>query len=89
VGPRAVLDTVVRGKIPNPHQESNPRTPIVQPIRNQNCIHEEIKSRLNMGNAWYHSVQSLSSYLPSKIFKIKIYKTIILFCMGVKLGLSY
>jgi hypothetical protein len=24
----------------------------------QNCIHEEIKSRLNLGNACYHSVQS-------------------------------
>jgi hypothetical protein len=32
VGPRAVLDAVVRRKIPSPHQESNPRTPIVQPL---------------------------------------------------------
>jgi hypothetical protein len=32
VGPRAVLDTVVKRKIPNPRQESNPRTPIVQPV---------------------------------------------------------
>jgi hypothetical protein len=31
-GPRAVLDTVVKIKIPSPHRESNPRTPIVQPI---------------------------------------------------------
>jgi hypothetical protein len=29
VGPRAVLDTVVKRKIPSPRQESNPRTPIV------------------------------------------------------------
>jgi len=29
---RAVLDTVVKRKIPSPHQESNPRTLIVQPI---------------------------------------------------------
>jgi hypothetical protein len=28
VGPRAVLDAVVK-KISNPHQESNPRSPIV------------------------------------------------------------
>jgi hypothetical protein len=27
----------------------------------QKCIHEEIKSRLNSGNACYHSVQSLLS----------------------------
>jgi hypothetical protein len=32
VGPRAVLDTVVKRKIPSPRQESNPRTPIVQPL---------------------------------------------------------
>jgi hypothetical protein len=32
VGPRAVLDAVVKRKIPSPHQESNPRTPIVQPV---------------------------------------------------------
>jgi hypothetical protein len=27
-------------------------------ITDQNCMHEEIKSRLNSGNACYHSVQS-------------------------------
>jgi hypothetical protein len=32
VGPRAVLDAVVKRKIPSPCRESNPRTPIVQPI---------------------------------------------------------
>jgi hypothetical protein len=32
VGPRAVLDAVVKRKIPIPLRESNPRTPIVQPI---------------------------------------------------------
>jgi hypothetical protein len=30
-------------------------------ITDQNCMHEEIKSRLNSGNACYHSVQSLLS----------------------------
>ena len=56
----------------------------------QNCIREEIKSRLRSGNACYHSVQNLlsSSRLLSKKLKIKIYSTIILpvVCMGVKLG---
>jgi hypothetical protein len=28
-------------------------------LTDQNCIHEEIKSRLNSGNACYYSVQSL------------------------------
>jgi hypothetical protein len=32
MGPSAVLDVVVKKKIPSPHQGSNPRTPIVQPI---------------------------------------------------------
>jgi hypothetical protein len=32
VDPRAVLDTVVKRKIPSPHHESNPRTLIVQPV---------------------------------------------------------
>jgi hypothetical protein len=32
VGPRAVLDALVKRKIPSPRQESNPRTPIVQPV---------------------------------------------------------
>jgi hypothetical protein len=48
-------------------------------LTDKNCIHEEIKSRLNSGNACYHSVQSLlSSRLMSRNVNIKIYKTIIL-----------
>jgi hypothetical protein len=30
-------------------------------LTNQNCINKEIKSKLNLGNACYHSVQSLVS----------------------------
>jgi hypothetical protein len=48
-------------------------------LTDQNCIHEEIKSRLNSRNACYHSVHSLlSSRLLSGNVKVKIYKTIIL-----------
>jgi hypothetical protein len=32
VGPRTVLDAVLKRKIPSPRRESNPRTPIVQPV---------------------------------------------------------
>jgi hypothetical protein len=47
-------------------------------LTDQNYMHEEIKSRLNSGNACYHSVQSLlSSRLLSRNVKVKIYKTII------------
>jgi hypothetical protein len=39
----------------------------------QNCMQEEIKSRINSGNACYHSVQSLfSSFLLSRNVKVKI-----------------
>jgi hypothetical protein len=48
-------------------------------LRNQNDIHDEIKSRINSGNACYYPVQHfLSSCLTSKNLKIKIYKTVIL-----------
>jgi hypothetical protein len=48
-------------------------------LKNQNEIHDEIKSRLNSGNACYYSVQNLlSSCLVSKNLKIKIYKIVIL-----------
>jgi len=47
-------------------------------LTNQNSIAEEIKSRLESGNACYHSVQNLlSSRLLSKDLKIKIYRTVI------------
>jgi hypothetical protein len=54
-------------------------------LTNQNDIHDEIKSRLNSGNACYYSVQNLLYSL-----KIKIYKSVILpvVPMGAKLGLS-
>jgi uncharacterized membrane protein len=48
-------------------------------LTNQNDIYDEIKSRLNSGNACYYSVQNIfSSRLISKNLKIKIYKTVIL-----------
>jgi hypothetical protein len=48
-------------------------------VTKQNLIQEEIKRRLNSGNACYHSVQNLlSSRLLCKNIKIRIYKTNIL-----------
>jgi hypothetical protein len=61
-------------------------------LKTENIIHEEIKIRLNLGNACSHLVQNLQpSYLLSKNARIKIYKTIgfpAVF-VGVKLGLSH
>jgi hypothetical protein len=48
-------------------------------LTDQNCMHVEVKSKLNSGNACCHSVQSLlSSRLLSGNLKLKIYRTIIL-----------
>jgi hypothetical protein len=47
-------------------------------VTNQNLIQEEIKRKLNSGNACYHSDKSLlSSRLLSKNLNIRICKTII------------
>jgi hypothetical protein len=52
---------------------------LVATLTDQNSIQEEIKSRLRLGNACYHSVQNLlPSMLLSRNLKIKIYRTIIL-----------
>jgi hypothetical protein len=48
-------------------------------LTDQNCRHEEIKSRLKSRNACYHLIQSLLfSHLLFRNVKVKIYKTIIL-----------
>jgi hypothetical protein len=48
-------------------------------LADQNCLYEEIRRRLNSGNAFYHSVQGLlSSRLQSRNIKVDICKTIIL-----------
>jgi hypothetical protein len=47
-------------------------------LTDQNSMHEEIKSRLNSGNACYHSVHSLlSSRLLSRNVMVKIHRSII------------
>jgi hypothetical protein len=52
---------------------------LISTLTDQNFIQEEIKSRLNSGNACYYTVQSLlSSRLLSRNVKIKEYETIIL-----------
>jgi hypothetical protein len=57
-------------------------------------IHEDIKIRLNSGDACFCSVQTrLPFCLPSVIINIKVICTrplfYLLFCMDIKLGLSY
>jgi hypothetical protein len=48
-------------------------------LTNHNDTHDEIKSRLNSGNACFYSVQNFSfSRLITQNLKIKIYKSVIL-----------
>ena len=48
-------------------------------VTNTNDIREEIKRKINIGNAYYYSLEKvLSSRLLSKKLKVKTYKTIIL-----------
>jgi hypothetical protein len=60
-------------------------------LTDQNCIYEEIKSRLNSGYACCHSVETLlSCRLLSRNVKVKTFEKVILpvFCMGAKFGLT-
>jgi len=51
---------------------------LTKTVTNQNCVLEEIKSRLDFGNADYHLVQDLFlSTLLSQNIKIKMYGSII------------
>jgi len=46
VGPRSILDAVVKKKIPSPCQESNPRTPFVQPVAQRYTESLDVETRL-------------------------------------------
>ena len=48
-------------------------------VTNTNDIREEIKRRINMGNARYYSLENiLSSHLQSRKLKVNTYKIILL-----------
>jgi hypothetical protein len=58
-------------------------------LTNQIFIQEEIKNKLNLGNAYYLTVQNVLSFcIVSKNVKTKMYKTVIflLFCVGVEIS---
>jgi hypothetical protein len=70
------LSSIPRGHLLHPPSEDVPCHGTT--LTDQNCMHKEIKSRINSGNACYHLVQSLlSSCLLSRNVKGNIYKTII------------
>jgi hypothetical protein len=55
VGPRAVLDTVVKKKIPSPRRESNPRTPIVQPVAQRYIAANKFNKQARTADKWWPS----------------------------------
>jgi hypothetical protein len=59
-------------------------------VTNQNCIHKEIKGKLNLGHVCCHAVQNLlSSHFLYRNIQMKKLNYNLLFCMGVKLCLSH
>jgi hypothetical protein len=53
---------------------------------NQNYIHEEIKSKLNLENPYCDSVQNILSSCHLSTKSIQNYNCLF-FCMGVKVGI--
>jgi len=47
-------------------------------VTNKNCIYKEIKFRLNLTNAYYHSVQNFLSSSLLWTWRYKIYRTVLL-----------
>jgi hypothetical protein len=59
VGPRAVLDAVVKRKIPSSRRESNPRTPIFQPVTQRYT--DSDSAQISMTLKFFYSSQSLQA----------------------------
>jgi hypothetical protein len=58
VDPRAVLDAVVKRKIPSPRRESNPSTPIVQPVAQRYTDWAITLSKWDYTVAWLHLINA-------------------------------
>jgi hypothetical protein len=69
VGPRVVLDAVVKRKIPSPRWESNPRTPIVQPVAQRYTTE---LSRL-IQEEYVHFVNTFFAILHPLVYLIFLY----------------
>jgi len=71
VGPRAVLDAVVRRGIPGPCRESKPRTPIVQPVA-QCSVSVDFIKRANVGGFRSKERENVYGCLITSILNLKI-----------------
>jgi hypothetical protein len=50
MGPRAGRDAVVKKRIPSPRRESNPRTPIIQPVAQRYTDYYSNKANYQFGS---------------------------------------
>jgi hypothetical protein len=74
VGPRVVLGKVVKRKIPSPRRESNPRTPIIQPVAQcytDWAIMALLPSSTKVKNAWNYTSTPAYVYVAWKLVKLK------------------
>jgi hypothetical protein len=82
VGSRAVLDAVVTRKIPSPRQESNPRTPIVQPVAQRYTDRAitalEIFCKIS-------NMDILQGRVPFTESRVKLADLLLGLCMSIKL----
>jgi hypothetical protein len=76
VGPRAILDMVVKRKTPSPCQESNHRTPIIQPVA-QHYTNWAIMALLfsTMWLIYFHKVVCKVFIIPKCFHKCYIFLT--------------
>jgi hypothetical protein len=68
VGPRVVMDAVVKRKIPSPRRESNSRTPIVRPVASLYTDLTQCHAMKTYGGGG--SGVQLHAFLTSKVVKV-------------------
>jgi hypothetical protein len=88
VGPRAVPDAVVTRKVPSPCRESNPRTPIIQPVAQRDKLisatiimngistGKECNNRSTNMCTWYMGIRTTSHYTYTLIIENGEFKLI-------------
>jgi hypothetical protein len=81
-GPRAVLDAVVKRKIPSSSRESNPRTPIVQPVAQrytdwaitaQFVIHIDLNNYMEQNSSWEVDSGTACQEISHLVWKPKVH----------------
>jgi hypothetical protein len=58
VAPEAVLNAVVKRKIPSLRRESNPRTPIIQPVATVKVVKKKAKVKLSLFLTKHHAMKT-------------------------------